>query len=492
MKQMKTKPNGLALTVASSLLLCTVAACAKGGGEASTSPSPSASSASSAASASPQANVYPENGLPKDQKVTLKFGFFEGGMGRAYIDYAMDTFKKKFPNVSFDVTYSPDITKITSVKVSANNDADMFDMFSGSVTGGIDPLVAAGKLEPMEDLWSRKPYDGGSKTLKELAISGGFESTPRVNSITYSLPIAGSGNGLFYNKSLFEKNGWNQNPKTWEEFLQLCQAIKAKNIIPITYPGQFPAYMDHAFGPAKLFELADLKGTAQKFETDYRNINLPQFLSPESVELWNRIYTLGKSGYIPAGVAALTHTQAQMQMLQGEAAMVSTGVYVQNEMKDAVPKDFKWGFMAVPMGDKPDSVKWIRSSVGNGQYIWAAKPELNKKWAKEFTVWLWSLDVQAQIVQTGGLLPIRKDFMDDAARAAQLQDAPKAMFDYMNRNKVMLVNQSRAALSDPAYAQALKVMTDATSQIATGKQDPLPKLQEAEALMKKAVEAKAK
>ena len=56
------------------------------------------------------------------------------------------------------------------------------------------------------------------------------------------------------------------------------------------------------------------------------------------------------------------------------------------------------------MGDNPDSTKWVRFSSGYGFKIWAAKPELNKKWAKEFNVWLWNMDNQSSIAEKGGML----------------------------------------------------------------------------------------
>ncbi|GAA3401208.1 extracellular solute-binding protein [Paenibacillus hodogayensis] len=453
--------------------------------------SPSASPLPANNSPAAETKVYAENGLPQDEKVTLKVGFFEGGMGREYFDYAMDTFKKKFPNVNFAVTYSPEMTKIITTKVSANNDNDMFDMFS-TATDALS-LVKAGKLEPQDDVWDRKAYDGNGKTLKELSLDGQFASAPRFLGKTYAVPIVSSGGGLFFDKALFEEHGWNQNPKTWKEFVALCESIKAKGIIPITYPGKFPGYVTNGFGDYKLFELANLKGNLKTVEDSFRNYTQSLYMSPESVELWNRIYELGKKGFFPEGVAALNHTQSQMQVLQRKAALVSTGVWVQNEMKESTPQNFKWGFMSVPMGDSPDDTIWVRNTTSEGFFIWAAKPELTKKWAKEFSAWLWNLDIQGAIAETGGQLPIRKDFTDDQTRAGKLQDAPRALLEYMKRNKVHIESEFRATnLTDPAAAQAKKVMQDATSEIAAGKQDPLPKLQEADQLLKKAIEAQTK
>lgn len=475
------------LSTVSLLLVASVTACG------SNDPGPT-SSVKPANSSSPDAspsNVYPENGLPKDQKVTLKFGYFENGNGREWIDYAMDTFKKKFPNVSFDTTYSPKIDTITSTKISAGNDDDMFDIFSTSLPGGTAPSLAqAGKIETQDDLWEHKAYDSG-KTLKELQSGlGVYEATGNISGKMYSIPYSQSVTGLFYNKTLFEKNGWNQNPKTWKEFTALVDTIKAAGLIPITYPGKYPAYLQFSFGIAKQFELAEVNGNLKEFETTYRKYDLPYFMSPESQELHKRIYELGQKKAFPDGIAALTHTQSQMQLLQGQAALASTGEWVQNEMKDSIPDGFKWGFMLAPMGDKPESAKLYQSTVSGGHYIWAAKPELNKKWAKEFIVWLWNLDVQQRLVQAG-TLPVRADFMNDAALVDKLQDAPKAVLQYLKNNPFRGISPAQnVTRSEPDALNARKLISDALNDIASGKQDPQPKLKEAEELLKKAIEAK--
>jgi N-acetylglucosamine transport system substrate-binding protein len=447
------------------------------------------------AATAPTIAVYEENGLPKEEKVILKVGFFEAGMGREWFDNAMASFKQKFPNVSFEVTYSPKIADVISTKIAANKDEDMFDIFSPVLPGGASaqiPLVEANKLESQEDLWDRAAFDGNGKTLKDLSIPGEFEGSPRVLGNTYALPNSVTTTGLFYNKNLFEQHGWNQNPNTWSEFLQLGEDIKSKGIVPISTPGQFPDYLSYAFGPWKLFELAEIKGNLEQFESDFRNFR-NEYTSPESIERWNKVYELGKLKFFPEGLAALNHTQAQMQVLQEKAAMVTSGNWVGNEMKDSTPENFKWGFMAVPMSDNPQSTKWIRGSVSNGFFIWAAKPELNKKWAKEFVVWLWNMDVQTDIADKGGQLSVRNDFADDPSRLDIIQDASKAVNEYLANNNVTMLSAFRnITLTDPTFSQSVKVINEAVSQIASGKQEPLPILEEAQELIDKAIKAEEK
>lgn len=474
------------------------AACSSGknnnsNSSASGEPSPSTSpSASPTASQSAEASVYPENGLPKDEKVTLKFAYWENAFGREWIDYAMETFKEKFPNVTFETTYSPKIDTIIGTKIAANDDEDMFDIFSNNIPGATVPasLVEAGKLESLEELWGRVAYDGNGKTLKDLAQPGSYEATSKIGNDTYAFPNVQSATGLFYNKSLFEKNGWNQNPQTWSEFVQLTKDIKEDGIIPITFPGMYPVYLNFSFGIAKYFEMAENNGTLAAFEPDFRNYKAPFYSTPEVTEAYQRIYELGKLNAFPKGVGALSHTQSQMQLLQGQAALASTGDWVQNEMADAVPEDFRWGYMIAPLTDNPDVTKWYYVSNGAENYIWAKKPELNKKWAKEFLVWLWNLDVQQRLAEKAGGLPIRSDFMNDSALVDKLQDAPKAVLEYMKKNKVKGDKGLRyVTLSDPNAEQAAKLVDEAVIGMASGTQDPLPKLKEADVLLQKAVDA---
>ncbi|MFD0716199.1 ABC transporter substrate-binding protein [Paenibacillus sp. GCM10027626] len=440
--------------------------------------------------AEPEADVYAENGLPKDEKVTLKFAYWENGGGREWIDYAIETFTAKFPNVSFDVTYSPTIETIIATKIAANNDQDMYDIFSTSIAGeGIhQSLAEAKKIEPQDDLWDRKAYDS-DKTLRELQ-SGVNEGSGRIEGIMYSLPTTQSITGLFYDKNRFEEKGWNQNPRTWTEFVALVDEIKAAGLTPITYPGKYPGYLNFSFGLAQQYSLAEANGKLDDFNDTYRNYKHPYFTREETKQLYQNIYELGKKGAFPNGVAALTHTQSQMQLLQGQAAMASTGEWVQNEMKESTPDGFKWGFMLVPMTENPDDVKYHMSYTQGGHYIWSAKPELNKQWAKEFLVWLWNLDVQSLVAEKAGSLPVRNDFMNSPELVDKLQDAPKAIMEYMKNNQVKGVSFARdTVFTDINAERANTIVAEMLNDVALGRLDPSATLQEADDLLKKAIES---
>ncbi|NGP44971.1 extracellular solute-binding protein [Bacillaceae bacterium SIJ1] len=432
--------------------------------------------------------VY-DNGLPKDVEVTLKYGFFEGGNGRKWMGDVIASFEQEYPNVTIDMLSSPDMSQVLSTRISAGDDEEMFDLFNRAPSGGVVGLAEAGKLEPLDDVWEKKIPDADG-TVKELMMNGIYESSDRIEGVSYTMPTLASVGGLFFNKNLFEEQGWNQNPQTWDEFTALLEQIQADGITPITFPGMYPYYHDWAFGDVETYEIADKNGNVDEYLEDYQNYTGEVFTNPANIERWEKVYELGQKGYFHEGLPALSHTQSQMQVLQGDVAMVSTGHHVENEMKNSAPEGFKWGYMSVPFIDSPDQKNWMRQGTTNGYYIWAAKPDLNKQWAKEFILWMLTLDAQEKAAEFGGAMPIRNDFIDDEERYEKLLSSSKSVLKYIDENNVQLRKAYRAvSITHPSYDQAYKLRDEAISNIFLGKKDPLPVLEQMEELIQEAITA---
>ncbi|MFK7691669.1 ABC transporter substrate-binding protein [Paenibacillus sp. HJGM_3] len=437
--------------------------------------------------------VYPENGLPKSEKVTIKWGYWENGYGREWADNAIKKFTEKYPNVKFDVTASPVIRNLIGTKMAAKNDEDMFDIISPSFNGDEGVIAQkAGLFEDLTDLWEREVPDAPGKKLKDVVLDNTMEYAQKVDGKFYQLPMGAYAVGLFYDKTFFEKNGWNQNPNTWDEFMKLMADIKAKGIIPITFPGVYPTYIYYGF-LINQFTLAQQKGTLDQFTKDYRSGKWPIYTSPEHKDIWKRMEQMGKLGYFPEGAAALNHTQSQMQLLQHKAALASTGDWVQNEMKDSIPDGFKWGFMNIPFANKAGDPIWVQNGIGSGSMmIWKNKPDLVKKWAKEFNMFLMTNEIQA-FNGKFGISPIRKDFAEKAENVAQLQEAPRAVLEYVKTNKAQFGTIVKdVSFTHPSAARATKLVTDMIVEVAAGKKDPMPVLEEADKLMKEAIDAEKK
>ncbi len=428
--------------------------------------------------------VYPENGLPTDQEVTLKVGFAEQGNGRAWYDNCVASFTKKFPNVKFETQYSPTIDQVIKTKLAAGNDEDMFDLSAYNWR----LVEKSGIMEPVEDLLQREVYDTPGMKLAD-ALTPGIVGNLKyaADKHLYALPLTTYVGGLFFDVALFDQNGWNKNPKTWTEFLKLCDDIKAKGIAPIAYAGMYD-YQMFAFRP-KQYEIAAVNGN-KDYMVKHRVYELPYYATPENIQAWNQISEMGKKGYIDPSSISINHTQSQMMAIQHKVAMVASGDWIGNEMKDSTPAEFQWGFMGVPFTDSADVSIHLMSGADQQYIIYSKKPELNKKWAKEFYLWLFNLESQQQLAEQGGAISIRKDFMNDAARAEKIGSVQKAVLEYINKNKAVLsADVNDIVLSHPSKAKAGKLIEDNNALMATGKKDPEAILKEADSILKEAIDA---
>ena len=126
---------------------------------------PATSQSSGASTGSTAGEVYPENGLPKDVEVTLKMCVNESGTGSEFKEKAVEQFMERFPNVTIEFTAMPAAYTLIDTKIQAGDIDDMYDIIEYDSP---EQLIAAGKIEMVDDLWDRTPYDRDDVTMREL------------------------------------------------------------------------------------------------------------------------------------------------------------------------------------------------------------------------------------------------------------------------------------------------------------------------------------
>ncbi len=74
----------------------------------------------------------------------------------------------------------------------------------------------------------------GLSTIKQayLDIDKNLEFVPLEG--TYAVPYVANAAGVLYNREMFQENGW-EIPTTWDEFMELCETIKASGQQPLYF-----------------------------------------------------------------------------------------------------------------------------------------------------------------------------------------------------------------------------------------------------------------
>lgn len=253
-------------------------------------------------------------------------------------------------------------------------------------------LVEAGLLLPLT------PY------LEKYNWSSVFSTTiARRNSFTEDGKTFGTGNlygvsptaevvGVFYNKDIFKKNGWDV-PTTFEDFEALLAKIKAAGITPISFGSLDGWNAIHEYSAIQHLLVS----------LDYINnltygVNNVSFDIPENRQAAQILQDWAKAGYFTEGFPGIGYDDCNNLFKAGNGAMTITGSWLAPELM--VDTDQEFGFFLLP----PFSGKTGLAIGGVGIPFAIRKTSDKQDLAAEYLNWMISPRA-AELWAEAGMLP---------------------------------------------------------------------------------------
>lgn len=307
----------------------------------------------------------------------LRIGFVEAGYGREWLEELVLDFQNENPGVQVILEGNPNMTANVGPKIE--NGRDLADVYFLLETNW-QKWATMGYLEPLDDLYAREVENG--ITLEEKLIDEVVEFG-RINEHFYSLPMNDGVTGIVYNAGMFEQKGW-EVPVTFDELVALTEQIKLEGsgIKPFTWPGQYSAYWNFAvYG--WWAQIEGMEGMDEFFRFESPSV----FLQDGKLKAMQAYETLiGDQSNSINGVNGLIHTQAQMQFINGLAAMIPNGIWIEKEMESAIPDGFNMQMMQLPVLEGATTSKVNNSMLGD--FIIVPKEANNKELAKDFLLFI--------------------------------------------------------------------------------------------------------
>lgn len=199
-------------------------------------------------------------------------------------------------------------TKLTTLMAS-NSVPDVF--FSWEL-GYLQPFVEGGKVLEIGPELDKDPE------WKERYAEGVFGPVTFHDKI-YGVPCAKSLSVMFYNKEIFNENQL-EVPQTYEDFLNICEQLKQKRIIPMTLsavdawiPAQFIQQLAMGMGAFPDYE-ALLAGDGRWDTPAFTNAGL-------------EAQSLIDKGYFQDGFLGMSAEEAAKFFQEGKAAMYFQGTW---------------------------------------------------------------------------------------------------------------------------------------------------------------------
>ena len=221
--------------------------------------------------------------------------------------------------------------------LAAGEKVDLMDQDAYQVAGG---LVAEKMGYAVDDLLDEDAW-GEDRPFRDIFYPGLLEQY-QLEGKTYLIPHTLITMAFWYDKRDFKAAGVGE-PKTWSEFLDVCEKIKATGVAPIAQDasvGMYDAFwfyhlVQRMKGIGFLISAAEDR-TGEKWDD-------PALLQAAQMEreLWDK-------GYMIEGAEGFTWPQGQMTLAEDAAAMELCGSWLPNELKDAVDPAFEWGGFSFP------------------------------------------------------------------------------------------------------------------------------------------------
>lgn len=363
-------------------------------------------------------------GSDNTEPVTLKVTYFASAGMEVWFQALKEGFEAAHENVT----------------VELDGDLGVMEKMSPMLEAGENLPDVAFLLNTNWQFWADKGYLADLTDLFEgdSADDGSFKDTLSDAGLNYSMyrdtarivPWNDGVLGIAYNKGMFEEHGW-EVPTTWSEMEALCEQIKEKNIDPFVYPGQVIGYWDFMVNPmivsAGGFDYLNQYLTMEKPE-DWEN--------PGRLAAYEQFEKLFENGYMLNGSEALNHTSAQMEFVNGRAAMIPNGSWLENEMRESTPEGFEMAMMAVPAMENAVEEHVTYNMIGD--FIMVPEKAAQKELAKEFIKFACSQEMNTTYTElTGNLRPFKYDLSN-----IPVSDFVKSVLDVMNNNKSFNINST--------------------------------------------------
>jgi N-acetylglucosamine transport system substrate-binding protein len=324
----------------------------------------------------------------------------------------------------FFIEAGQEYAKAKGVTVKTEGDPRMWDRLRPDFVAGNPPdvawpgwgmdywgLVYDGQVEPM-DAYLAEPAYGETEGTWLDTFDPDLLKLGQYDGKQYLMPYHVNLNGWWFNKTVFDKNGW-KPPQTFDELLALGPKMKAAGVAPLTFQGQYPYYMLYAF----IYPWAISSGGLEAWN-NCQGLVPGAWKSEHMLRAAKAVEQLRDAGFFMDGSLALDHIQSETQFLDGKAGMVPCGTWLYAEMENAWPPGVVAEFMLPPVfsDGKGDPTTLM---VAIEPFIVPSKAK-HKQDGIEYFRYITSKDKARQFIEEKGTLMAVKG-LEDATYPAHLQ-----------------------------------------------------------------------
>ncbi len=296
--------------------------------------------------------------------------------------------------------------------------ADAPDLVNWYAGNRMLPFVNAGLFEPVDGLWVENDLN------TSMASAAGSMT---IDGKKWGVPYTYYQWGVYYRKDIFADLGI-ATPTNWEEFLAAGKTLNENGVTPITIGTKF------LWTAAGVFDYLNLRTNGYDFHMALTKgeIAWTDDRVRATMENWRQLVD---ADFFVENHAAYSWQEALPAMVKGDAAMYIMGNFAVAPLREAGLTDDQLGFFQFPV--ITPGVALAEDAPTDTMHIPAAAK--NKEDALKFLAYLARADVQTEINNTLGQLPVNSGagVADDVfltAGAKMLANADGGIAQFFDRD----------------------------------------------------------
>lgn len=242
--------------------------------------------------------------------------------------------------IEFRGVKSTDYNAVLQTAMAGGEGPDIFNTRAGA---GTESFAEAKQIMSLAGV----KFDGFSESTL-AAVSYQNE--------VYAVPFAVQTLQYFYNKAIFDQHGL-QEPKSWDELLQLMETLKSKGVTPLAEGAK------DAYAVSFLVDTAWASQLGDSFTTDLV-AGKTNFQDPQFIALLQRVNDLMK--YAQSDFMATDQRDARTLFGTGQTAMIVDGIWAVNAYYLKTDPDIKLGFFLAPAlspSDSPRQANYVDGGI---------------------------------------------------------------------------------------------------------------------------------
>jgi ABC-type glycerol-3-phosphate transport system substrate-binding protein len=343
--------------------------------------------AATVAFAGGQKEAAPGAPAPQEKEVLVYNSNWSDAQYRVADSEVVSMFQVQNPNVKIihSVISDEDFKQAIRAYLQAEPGPDVLTWYAGNRARF---FISKGLIMDITDVYQQEGwYEKFPKA---------FVSLSTMNNKQYFVPTNWYWWAVYYRKSVFQKLGL-KPPKTWNEFMTVCDTIKKSGMSPLTIGTKW------RWTTGGVFDYLNMRVNGPEFHLSLCD-GEESYTDPRIKKVFKDYWApMLKKGYFIPDAPAYTWQEAINLMVTGKAAMYLMGQFISTAWPEEIMDDLD--FFQFPIIDP--SVPIAEDAPTDG--VFASANAANPAMAKKFLAFLGSAKAQEVWVKQLGRLATHKD-----------------------------------------------------------------------------------